>query len=43
MEHHATNVLSAKNLNEESQTSALIVEQKWSKANPYSSTEIKES
>ena len=32
-----------KNFNEENQTSALIVEQKWSKANPYSSTKIKES
>lgn len=33
MEHHATNVLSAKNLNVESQTSAPIVEQRWSKTN----------
>lgn len=31
--HHATNVLSAKNFNEENQTSAPIVGRKWSKAN----------
>ena len=33
MKHRATNVLSAKSLNGENQTSAPIVGQKWSKAN----------